>query len=182
MILTSGDKLTLQSPELWVYLLGLSILLGIALRRVLARQTPLNDELYSKTVAIEHVQSGVAWVRADGTIKTINAAFSHILTGQVSDFLGRHWHELFAEQENKHLDEMYSQMLLLGKTTFESYGKRVDGTYAGLEVRLVAVHDHKMRFVGHHCLVADHTKELVLEEQIREQTEAAPQARTLKSA
>jgi hypothetical protein len=73
-------------------------------------------------------------------------------------------------------------MLLLGKTTFESYGKRVDGTYAGLEVRLVAVHDHKMRFVGHHCLVADHTKELVLEEQIREQTEAAPQTRTLKSA
>lgn len=170
MFLTSADKLTLRSPELWVYLLGLSVLLGIALRRVVARQAPLNDELYSKTVAIEYVQSGVAWVRADGTIKTMNAAFAEILAGRLTDFLGRHWHDLFADQESRHLQDAYSQMLLLGKTNLEAYGKRVDGTYAGLEVRLVAAHDTKMRFVGHHCLVADHTRERILEEQIRDQS------------
>ena len=60
--------MTFRSPELWFYLLGLSVLLVIALRRVLARQAPLSDELYSKTVAIEHVQSGVAWIRADGSM------------------------------------------------------------------------------------------------------------------
>ena len=173
MILTNADKLTLRSPELWVYLLGLSVLLGIALRRVLARQAPLNDELYSKTVAIEHVQSGVAWVRSDGTIKTLNAAFAEILAGHVSDFLGSDWHRLFADQERKRLEEAYSQMLLLGKADLEAYGKRVDGTYAGLDVRLVAVHDHKMRYVGHHCLVADRTRERILEEQIRTTTATA---------
>jgi hypothetical protein len=31
---------------------------------------------------------------------------------------------------------------------------------------LVAVHDHKMRFVGHHCLIADRTRERLLEEQL----------------
>ena len=136
---------------------------------MLARQLPLNDELYSKTVAIEHVQSGVAWIRAEGTIKSINAAFAEILAGHPADFVGQHWYGLFADQEAKRLEESYSQMLLLGKTDLEAYGKRVDGTYAGLDVRLVAVHDHKMRFVGHHCLVADRTKERILEEQIREQ-------------
>jgi PAS domain S-box-containing protein len=170
VILAGAAKLTLRSPELWVYLLGLSILLGLALRRVLARQTPLNDELYSKQVVIEHVQSGIAWVRSDGTVKTMNAAFAEILAGYFKDFHGRHWHELFAEKESLRLHDAYSQMLLLGKTDFEAYGKRMDGKYAGLDVRLVAVHDHKMRFVGHHLLVADRTKERMLEERIREQT------------
>ncbi len=38
----------------------------------------------------------------------------------------------------------------------------------GLDLLLVAVHDHKMRFVGHHCLVADRRKERALEAQLRE--------------
>lgn len=168
MILATADKLTFRSPELWVYLLGLSILLGIALRRVVLRQNPLNDELYSKSVAIEHVQSGVAWIRPEGEIRTINAAFAEILVGHAKDYLGTSWYDLFAPQERERLKEAYSQMLLLGKTNLQAFGKRADGTFAGLEVRLVAVHDHKMRFVGHHCLVADHTKELLLEDQIRD--------------
>jgi PAS domain S-box-containing protein len=170
VLLTSADKLTLQSPELWVYLLGLSVLLILALRRVVARQTPLSDELYSKSVAMEHIQSGVAWVSSDGKISAMNAAFLEILSGRLPDFRGRHWHTLFADQEAPQLEDAYRQLLLLGKVTFDAYGKRVDGTYAGLEVRLVAVHDHKMRFVGHHCLVADHTRERILEAQIREQS------------
>ena len=121
---------------------------------------------------MEHIQSGVAWVRSDGTISAMNAAFTEILCGRLQDFRGRHWFSLFADQEGPQLEEAYRQMLLLGKITFDAYGKRVDGTYAGLEVRLVAVHDHKMRFQGHHCLVADRTRERILEEQMREQSAA----------
>jgi PAS domain S-box-containing protein len=168
VILASTSKLTFTSPEFWVYLLGLSILLGIALRRVVLRQNPLNDELYCKTVAIEHVQSGVAWVRPDGGIKSINSAFAEILAAHPADFVGKSWFDLFASQELERLKDSYSQTLLLGKTNLRAFGKRADGTFAGLEVRLVAVHDHKMRFVGHYCLVADHTREQLLEEQIHD--------------
>lgn len=172
MIFTGASKLTFTSPELWVYLLGLSILLVIALRRVMARQKPLNDELYAKIVAIEHVQSGVAWVRPDGEIRSMNSAFAEILAANVKDFMGKSWYGLFASQELERLKEAYSQTLLLGKTNLQAFGKRADGTFAGLEVRLVAVHDHKMRFVGHYCLVADHTKELLLEDQIRDKVDS----------
>jgi PAS domain S-box-containing protein len=166
---SSPDKLTFRSPELWVYLLGLSVLLGIALRRVLARQTPLNDELYSKSVAIEYVQSGVAWVRADGTIKTINQSFAATLGYPLQrELIGRSWFDLFAPEDHPRLQEAHSQMLLVGKTTLDAHGIRPDGTYAALDVLLVAVHDHKMRFVGHHCLVADRTRERILEEQLAE--------------
>ena len=54
-----------------------------------------------------------------------------------------------------------------------SCSTRADGTYAGLEVLLVAQHDHKSRFIGHHCLVADRTRERLLEEQLRELTQNA---------
>jgi PAS domain S-box-containing protein len=168
VILASAAKLTFQNPELWVYLLGLSVLLFIALRRVRKRQIPLNDELFSKTIAIEHVQSGVAWIRSDGTIKTLNPAFEEILSGPAQGLVGRNWYELFVPQENERLQEAYRQMLLLNNTNLGALGKRLDGTSARLEVRLVAVHDHNMRFVGHYCLVADHTKKHLREEEIRE--------------
>jgi PAS domain S-box-containing protein len=168
VLAASPDKLTFQSPELWVYMLGLSTLLGIALRRVLAKQAPLNDELYSKTVAIEYVQSGVAWVRADGTIKTINQSFSTTLGFLPRELLGRCWYDLFAQQDRDRLKAAHDQVLLLGTNTIKAHGLRADGTYAMLEVLLVAVHDHKMRFVGHHCLVSDRTREQVLEDQLRE--------------
>jgi PAS domain S-box-containing protein len=172
VILSSASKITFTSPEFWVYLLGLSTLLVIALRRVIARQDPLSDELYAKTVAIEHVQSGVAWVRPDGEIRSMNSAFAEILAANGRDFTGKSWYGLFASQELERLKEAYSQTLLLGKTDLQAFGKRADGTFAGLQVRLVAVHDHKMRFVGHYCLVADRTKELLLEDQMRDKVDS----------
>ena len=170
LFLASSSKLTLQSPELWVYLLGLSVLLVIALRRVLALQNPLKDEVYMKTVAIEYVQSGVAWVRADGKIRSINASFANTLGGEPKKIMGRDWYELFAQQDRNKIQEAYSQMLLLGRATLEVHGRRMDGSYSGLEVLMVAIHDHKMRFVGHHCLVVDRTREKVLEAQLEELT------------
>jgi hypothetical protein len=148
-----------------VYLLGLSVLLGIALRRVLALQNPLKDEVYMKNVAIEYVQSGVAWVRA----------LADTLGSMPKDLVKREWYDLFAVQDQAQLKEAFSKMLLLGKATLQVHGRRKDGTYAGLELLMVAIHDHRMRFVGHHCLVVDRTRERVLEAKVAELTKAAQQ-------
>jgi len=155
-----------------VYLLGLSVLLYIALRRVMAQQTPLKDEVYMKNVAIEYVQSGVAWVRADGTVRSINQSLATTLSAAPRELVGREWYELFAQQDRERLKEAFSKMLLLGKATMDVHGRRMDGSYAGLELLMVAIHDHKMRFVGHHCLVVDRTREKVLEAQIAELTKS----------
>lgn len=170
MVVASPDKLTFQSPELWVYFLALTTLLVIALRRVIAQQNPLKDEVYMKTVAIEYVQSGVVWVRQDGTVRSTNASFASVLNAAPREMIGKDWYELFAEQDRARLQQAYSQMLLMGRFTIDVLGRRIDGTYSGLELLMVAVHDHKMRFIGHHCLVADRTREQVLEEQLNELT------------
>lgn len=172
LLISSSSKLTFQSPELWVYLLGLSVLLVIALRRVKAQQDPLKDEVYTTTVAIEHIQSGVAWIRSDGKIRSINASFANTLGGEPKKLTGRDWYELFAQQDRAKIQEAYSQMLLLGRATLEAHGRRPDGGQCGLEVLMVAIHDHKMRFVGHHCLVVDRTREKMLEAQVEELTKS----------
>jgi PAS domain S-box-containing protein len=174
-LISSSSKLTFQSPELWVYLLGLSVLLVIALRRIKAQQDPLKDEVYTTTVAFEHVQSGVAWIGATGKIRSINASFANALGGEPKKLTGRDWYELFAQQDRDKIQEAYSQMLLLGRATLDAHGRRLDGGHAGLEVLMVAIHDHKMRFVGHHCLVVDRTHEKMLEAQVEELTKILEQ-------
>ena len=163
----------LHGPQFWLYLLALVTFLTIVLRRVMRRQIPLSDELHVKRVAIEHVHSGVAWVQEDGAIGSINASFAATLNAVPREIIGRDWYEIFSLQDRTRMKEAYSQMLLLGKANLEVHAKRTDGTYAGLEVLLVAQHDHKSRFIGHHCLVADRTRERLLEEQLRELTQNA---------
>ena len=176
------SHLNFHGPQLWLYLLALVTFLTIALRRVLRRQIALSDELHVKTVAIEHVHSGIAWVRQDGAIGSINASFAATLNAVPRELVGRDWYEIFSQQDRARMKEAYSQMLLLGKANLEVHAKRTDGTYAGLEVLLVAQHDHKSRFIGHHCLAADRTRERLLEEQIRELTEDAEQHPGVASA
>jgi PAS domain S-box-containing protein len=155
---------------LWLYLLGAVTVLSIALRRVLHRQTPLSDELYSTKVAFEHLQSGVAWVRADQTLGAVNASLANTLSTDAKSLVGRSWLEMFPAEERDRIAESYSAMLLAGKTEFDAYGRRADGTYAWLNVLLVAVHDHAMRFAGHHCLVLDSTHTRILEDRVKELT------------
>jgi PAS domain S-box-containing protein len=119
-------------------------------------------------VAFDHLQSGVAWVRADGTLGTVNASLAKTLAADPAGLLGRDWVTMFPKLEQERVKEAYSQMLLSGKTQFDTYGQRADGTYAWLNVLLVAVHDHKMRFVGHHCLVLDSTHAKLLEDRVKE--------------
>jgi PAS domain S-box-containing protein len=152
---------------LWLYLLGAITVLCIALRRVIHRQTPLSDEVYSTKVAFDHLQSGVAWVNADGVLGTVNSSLAHTLSCEPKTLIGRAWLDIFPIQERERVREAYSRMLLVGMTEFDAYGQRADGTNAWLSVLLVAVHDHKMRFVGHHCLVLDSTHTRLLEERIK---------------
>jgi PAS domain S-box-containing protein len=152
---------------LWLYLLGAVTVLCIALRRVIHRQTPLSDELYSTKVAFDHLQSGVAWIRGDGTVGTVNSSLATTLNSEPAALIGRNWLELFPKQERERLEEAYSQMLLVGITDLDTYGQRSDATFAWLHVQLVAVHDHKMRFVGHHCLVLDLTQIRLLEARLK---------------
>jgi PAS domain S-box-containing protein len=145
------------------------------LRRVKAQQDPLKDEVYTRTVAIEHIQSGVAWIGSDGKIRSINASFAKALGGEPKRLTGRDWYELFAQQDRGRIQEAYSQMLLLGRAELDAHGRRLDGGHSGLEVLMVAIHDHKMRFEGHHCLVVDRTREKMLEAQVEELTKSLDQ-------
>ncbi len=81
----------MRSPALWLYLLATITILVIALRRVLHRQLPLSDEVYAKQVAIDHVHSGVAWVRNDGTIGSVNPALAKTLAAIPRELMGTAW-------------------------------------------------------------------------------------------
>jgi PAS domain S-box-containing protein len=153
---------------LWLYLLAAVTALVIALRRVIRRLAPLSEQLYWTKVDFDHMQSGVAWARSDGTLRTVNSSLAVTLAADPKSLLNRDWLELFPEQEHERVREAYRQMLVLGMTEFEAYGMRADGSFAWLSVLLVAVHDHKMRFVGHHCLVLDSTHTRLLEERLTE--------------
>ena len=159
---------------LWLYLLGIVTSLIIALRRVLRRLVPLSDELYLKTVAIDHVFTGVAWVAKDGKIGGVNAALTRALEAKPSDLVGHDWFEIFVPAERDRAREAFSQMLLGGRASFEVGGLRASGTFTQFDVLLVAVHDHKTRFVGHHCMLQDRTHEHELEERLAQLTESGP--------
>jgi PAS domain S-box-containing protein len=152
----------------WLYLLAAVTVLTIALRRVLRRQKPLDDQLYSSKVAIDHVHSGVAWVRADGTIGSMNPALAGSLGIERGSLDGKDWLLIFPERERDNVRGAHSQMLLLGIASMDLYVERPDGEQAWLSVALVAVHDYKARFAGHHCLTVDRSREKELEQQVRE--------------
>ena len=156
----------MHSPALWLYLLAAVTVLVIALRRVLHRQIPLSDELSSKQVAIDHVHSCVAWVRADGLIGTINPALAKTVRMLPRELVGQHWETIFPLEEHPKLQEAHRQALLMGKTRLETQAQRPDGTLAKVRVLLVTIHDHQSRLVGHYCLMEDLTRELELEQQI----------------
>lgn len=154
--------------KLWLILLGVVTLLVIALRRTKRRIAPLDDELYAQRVAVDHVHSGVAWVRADSTFGSVNPSFARTFQWAVPDFIGRQWYSIFRAADHGRIRDLYSQMMLMGVIDFEAMGERGDRSLAFLHVRLVAVHDGHMRFVGHHCLVEDKTREHELGQRLEE--------------
>ena len=164
----------MSRPGLWLYLLGAVTILVIVLRRVLRRQRPLSDELYAKRVAIEHVQSGVAWIRADGTVVSVNPALCNTLHTTPRDVAGQPWSNLFPAQEWNRVEETYSQALLRGRMEIEALAKRADGTLSPVTLLLVTIHDHKSRLIGHYCLMEDRSRIVELEEQLQKAKTAQP--------
>jgi PAS domain S-box-containing protein len=157
----------MRSPALWLYLLAAVTVLVIALRRVLHRQIPLSDEIYSKQVAIDHVHSCVAWIRSDGMIGSVNPALAKAVNRLPRELIGQSWEVLFPLAEQPKLEEAHRQALLMGKIALETQAQRPDGTLAQVRVLLVTIHDHKSRLVGHYCLMEDRTRELELEQRIQ---------------
>ena len=138
---------------LWLYLLGAVTVLSIAVRRLLRRQRPLDDQVFSHQVAIDNVRDGVAFVGKDGRLRSVNPALANIVRCSAQELMGRNWLELFPRTERGEVEAKYSQMLLAGRSSLET--STVDSNHRETphEVLLIAVHDHKMRFMGHHCIV-----------------------------
>jgi PAS domain S-box-containing protein len=157
----------MRSPALWLYLLAAVTVLVIVLRRVMHRQIPLSDEIYAKQVAIDHVHSGVTWVRADGLIGSVNPALAKTVGLLPRELVGQPWNIIFPLEERPRLEEAYRQALLMGKISLETQAQRPDGALAQVSVLLVTIHDHKSRLVGHYCLMEDRTLKLEMEQQIQ---------------
>lgn len=157
----------MRSPALWLYLLGAVTFLVIALRRLRQRLTPLNDEVYSKQVAVDHVHSGVSWVRSDGQIGWANPALAKTVKAIPAELVGTRWTALFPEKLLPRIEQAYSEALLSGKASFQSEAQCMDGSHAQVGILLVCVHDHRSRFVGHYCLMEDQTRIAELEQELR---------------
>ena len=151
----------------WLILLGAVTLLVISLRRVLRRMQPLNDELYSNKIAIVHVHSGVAWVREDGTIASTNPSIAGSFGAKYGQLEGRQWLSLFEKQDRPRVEDAHRQALLSGRLSLEASVQRLDGSRAYLDFLILTVHDHKLRYVGHHLLTSDRTREHALAEQVQ---------------
>jgi PAS domain S-box-containing protein len=161
---------------LWLYLLAAVTVLVISLRRVKLRQAPLSDELYSSKVAVEHVHSGVGWVRADGLVGSVNQSLFDSIGAKPGELLEKEWYAMFPRSERARVNEAYTQMLLAGIASLDTLIERGDGVLRPVNVRLVAVHDHKMRLVGHHCMIHDESRARSLEQQVQDLSEALAQA------
>lgn len=140
---------------LWLYILALATFLGIVVRRLLRRQKPLMDDLYYKRVAIDHVFDGVAWVTEGGRISYVNPSLARMLSLAPEQLHGKAWSEMFVPEERGRIHDAYSQMLLSGKAWLDVEVVDSRGAVTRRGLLIVAVHDHKMRLAGHHCILHD---------------------------
>ena len=97
------------------------------------------------------------------------SGLGQLLHLSAKEILERDWRDIFALGERERVEQAYSQMLLMGRATLDTAALGRHGE-TRCSVLVVAVHDHKMRFVGHHCILEDRTREHQLEERIRELT------------
>ena len=153
---------------MWIWFYGLSTLLGILYRRLWLKQAPLNNELTANRVAIEHVQSGIAWVNADGTVGLVNPSLADSLSIRADKLEGGQWLELFPVSERGRVKKAYGESLLARELSISTYLERADGTHAPIDLRLVPVHDDKSQHLGHHCLILDLTRVENLEQQLHQ--------------
>ena len=157
----------MRNPSFWLYLLAIVTFLLIALRRVMRRQRPLKDDVYSKQLALDQVDSGVAKVNCDGLIGSVNPALAKMLDADQVNLIGATWMSLFPASERVQLEEAYRQALLVGRTSLHAEAARHDGSTAHVEIKLVTLYSDRAQLLGHYCLVHDVTRESEFEQQIK---------------
>ena len=162
----------MRFPALWLYLLGAVTFLVVVLRRVLHRHgsTERRDLLGRSKSRIDHVHSGVAWVRADGMVGSVNPALATTLrifrgscwegNGKISSLPGSP--EGAKGATARHCSD--GQGNSARKRTRNGRMAR----WRRSDVLLVTIHDHKSRLVGHYCLMEDRSRELELEQQVQQ--------------
>jgi PAS domain S-box-containing protein len=155
---------------LWLSFLAAVTILALVLREVLLPQIRPRGDRYSNRVAIDYLNTGVAWVGPDDKICAVNAALPRVLEAAEEDLVGHNWYEMFVPEDRERVREAVRQMLLTGKASVEARGVRPNGAVAWLELSLVAVHDHKARLLGLHCLAEDRTRQHELEERVDQLT------------
>jgi PAS domain S-box-containing protein len=151
---------------LWLYILAVATVLGIAVRRLWRRQKPLIDDLYYKRVAIDHVYDGVAWVTEGERISYVNPSLARMLNTAAERLHGKGWFEMFVPEERGRIQDAYSQMLLSGKAWLDVRVVDSRGAVTRRGLLMVAVHDHKMRLAGHHCILHDTVSEGTAQEEL----------------
>ncbi len=127
--------------------------LTIVVRRLLRRQQPLIDELYAKRIAIDQMSSGVAWIPSNGSVHSVNRALARMLGATAEQLAGRNWLQMFAESERPRAQQVYTETLLAARGSFHTLTIDVNGVETPREVRMAAAYDHKMRLMGHHCII-----------------------------
>jgi hypothetical protein len=93
-----------------------------------------------------------------------------------AELVEQDWYLLFPRAERARVKDSYTQMLLSGIASLDTQIERVDGLQHPVNLRLVAVHDHKMRLVGHHCMIQDESRPRSLEQQVLRLSEALAEA------
>ena len=99
-------------------------------------------------------------------INYLNPALAQMLDVAAEQLQGRSWLELFAPSERSRIQEAYSQMLLAGRATLDARVVDSQGTVSVRGLLIVAVHDHKMRLAGHHCILNDQARDERAAEQL----------------
>jgi PAS domain-containing protein len=92
-------------------------------------------------------------VTDSGRIGYLNPALARMLEVAPEQLKGRSWYDMFAPGERSRVQDAYSQMLLAGMATLDARIVDSGGTVKLRSLLMVAVHDHKMRLAGHHCIL-----------------------------
>jgi hypothetical protein len=96
------------------------------------------------------------------------------LTGaEEGDLAGSDWYGLFPASEHDRIREAYTQMLLAGIASLDTTIEHSDDDgRETVNLRLVAVYDHKARLMGHHAMIHNISRERALEDQLHSLSDA----------
>lgn len=112
-------------------------------------------DLLELSLALSNALEGIAQIDNQGEFLTTNRAFANQLGYAGDDLIGVHWQNIVVPSSLDKLRAADERLKEAGKASFDAQGLRKDGTTFHAEVTVVAIHDDKGQFVGHHCFMKD---------------------------